>query len=277
MSTSQPPGTASTIQLGQAVSTYLGTLPAAEREAQAPMLLRFSRWLGADRDLNAIMPIELERYQEQLGEVGIDPTRSLEGLRNFLADAKKRGWTDTNLGLHIKIRRKPAANRTAAAATATGPEARVEMTREGLEALQQELQRLEQEVRPRVTAAMQRAAADKDFRENAPYHAAKEELSAVQSRINALRATIGAAAIVERGNTERVGLGSCVVVRDLAEDEEFSYTLVGPGEIDARRGKISIQSPVAQALLDHIPGDVVEVETPAGIMHYRIERIEPSK
>src|SRR5581483_2251350 len=184
MSSAQTSGTASSMQLGQAVSSYLGTLPAAERETQAPMLLRFSRWLGADRDLNAIMPIELERYQEQLGEVGIDPTRSLEGLRNFLADAKKRGWTDTNLGLHIKIRRKPAANRTAAAATATGPEARVEMTREGLEAL-------EQEVRPRVTAAMQRAAADKDFRENAPYHAAKEELSAVQSRINALRATIG--------------------------------------------------------------------------------------
>jgi transcription elongation factor GreA len=276
MSSSQPPGTASSVQLGQAVSTYLGSLPSAEREAQAPTLLRFSRWLGPDRDLNAIMPIELERYQEQLGEVGIDPTRSLEGLRSFLADAKKRGWTATNLGLHIKVRRKPAVSRTPANAT-TATETRVEMTQEGLEALQQELQRLEQEVRPRITAAMQRAAADKDFRENAPYHAAKEELSAVQSRINALRDTISAAAIVERNNTERVGLGSCVVVRDLAEDEEFSYTLVGPGEIDARRGKISIQSPVAQALVDHVPGDVVEVETPAGAVHYRIERIEPPK
>jgi transcription elongation factor GreA len=276
MSSSQPPGTASTMQLGQAVSTYLGTLPPAERETQAPMLLRFSRWLGPDRDLNAIMPIELERYQEQLGEVGIDPTRSLEGLKNFLADAKKRGWTNTNLGLHIKIRRKPSTSRAAAAAAA-GTEARVEMTQEGLEALQQELYRLEHEVRPRVTTAMQRAAADKDFRENAPYHAAKEELSAVQSRINALRDTISAAAIVERSTSDRAGLGTCVVVRDLVEDEEFSYTLVGPGEIDARRGKISIQSPVAQALVDHMPGDVVEVETPAGTAHYRIERIEPSK
>ena len=276
MSSSQPPGTASGMQLGQAVSTYLSSLPAAEREAQAPMLLRFSRWLGPDRNLNAIMPIELERYQEQLGEVGIDPTRSLEGLKNFLADAKKRGWTDTNLGLHIKIRRKPTVSR-ASANPMTGTEARVEMTQEGLEALQQELNRLEQEVRPRVTAAMQRAAADKDFRENAPYHAAKEELSAVQSRINALRDTISAAAIVERGSSDRAGLGTCVVVRDLVEDEEFSYTLVGPGEIDARRGKISIQSPVAQALVDHVVGDVVEVETPAGTMHYRIERIEPSK
>ncbi|HLH24692.1 MAG TPA: transcription elongation factor GreA [Chloroflexota bacterium] len=277
MSSSQPPGAPSGMQLGQAVSTYLGTLPAAEREAQAPMLLRFSRWLGPDRDLNAIMPIELERYQEQLGEVGIDPTRSLDGLKNFLADAKKRGWTDTNLGLHVKVRRKPAATRATANNNTATAEARVEMTQEGLAALQQELYRLEHEVRPRVTATMQRAAADKDFRENAPYHAAKEELSAVQSRINALRDTISAAAIVERSAADRAGLGTCVVVRDLVEDEEFRYTLVGPGEIDPRRGKISIQSPVAQALVDHAAGDVVEVETPAGIVHYRIERIEPAK
>src|SRR5919205_296806 len=121
MSSSQPPGTASGMQLGQAVSTYLSSLPAAEREAQAPMLLRFSRWLGPDRNLNAIMPIELERYQEQLGEVGIDPTRSLDGLKTFLADAKKRGWTHTNLGLHIKVRRKPSTSRASASANAAGP------------------------------------------------------------------------------------------------------------------------------------------------------------
>jgi len=275
MSNSQSPGTTTRMQLGQAVSSYLGNLPPADREGQAPMLLRFSRWLGPDRDLNAIMPIELERYQEQLGEVGIDPTRSLEGLKNFLADAKKRGWTDTNLGLHIKIRRKPSTK--SASASSGGTEARVEMTQEGLAALQQELHRLEHEVRPRVTETMQRAAADKDFRENAPYHAAKEELSGVQSRINALRDTISAAAIVQRSTSERAGLGTRVVVRDLVEDEEFSYTLVGPGEIDARRGKISIQSPVAQALVDHVAGDVVEVETPVGTAHYRIERIEPAK
>src|SRR5579885_1734729 len=160
MSSSQPPGAPSGMQLGQAVSTYLGTLPAAEREAQAPMLLRFSRWLGPDRDLNAIIPIELERYQEQLGEVGIDPTRSLEGVRAFLTEARKRRWTETNLGLHIKVRRKTAPAR----ASGAGVEARVEMTQAGLEALQGELQRLEQEVRPRLTEDLQRAAADKDFR-----------------------------------------------------------------------------------------------------------------
>src|SRR5919202_1119775 len=125
------------------------------------MLSRFVRWLGPERDLNAIMPIELERYQEQLGEVGIDPTRSLEGVRAFLADARKRRWTDTNLGVHIKIRRKSTGAQGGARG---GAETRVEMTEAGREALQHELERLEQEVRPAITESMQRAAADKDFR-----------------------------------------------------------------------------------------------------------------
>ncbi len=272
MASSPSSETTSSLQLGPAASAYLTGLPAAEREAQGPMLSRFVRWLGPERDLNAIMPIELERYQEQLGEVGIDPTRSLEGLRNFLAEARKRRWTDTNLGVHIKVRRKTAPARAANA----GVEQRVEMTQAGLEALQGELTRLERDVRPRLTEDLQRAAADKDFRENAPYDAAKQRLAEVQTRINSLRAQISAAAIVEGGNTERAGLGTRVVVRDLEEDEELSYTLVGPGEIDARRGRISIQSPVGRALSDHIVGDTVQVQTPAGSIHYRIERIEPA-
>jgi transcription elongation factor GreA len=258
-------------RLGQAVSVYLTALPPAERDTQGSALNRFVRWLGPERELAAIIPIELERYQEQLGEIGVDPTRSLEGVRAFLTEARRRRWTDTNLGVHIKVRKRS----TAARGGGTGVETRVEMTQAGLEALQRELERLEG-LRPQLTDDLQRAAADKDFRENAPYDAAKQRLAEVQTRINGLRAQIGAAAIVEGGNTERAGLGTKVIVRDLEEDEELSYTLVGPGEIDARRGRISIQSPVGRALSDHIVGDTVPVNTPAGTVHYRIERIEPA-
>jgi transcription elongation factor GreA len=261
------------MRLGPAVSAYLMALPAGERDAQGSALSRFVRWLGAERELGAIMPIELERYQEQLGEVGIDPTKSLEAVRAFLTEARKRRWTDTNLGLHIRVRRRAATARGGPA----GSEARVEMTRAGLESLQREVERLEQEVRPKLTAELQRAAADKDFRENAPYDAAKQQLAEVQTRINALRAQITAAAIVQGGGTERAGLGTRVVLRDLDEDEELTYTLVGPGEIDTRGGFISIQSPVARALVDHVAGDTVEVQTPAGTARYRIERIESAR
>ena len=107
---------------------------------------------------------------------------------------------------------------------------------------------------------MQRAAADKDFRENAPYDAAKEHRAVIQRRIDEIKETLSHAAIVDETSEDRVGVGTRVVVRDLDEDEEFSYTLVGPGERGI--GKISTQSPVGRALLDHIVGDVVQRDGP---------------
>ena len=91
-----------------------------------------------------------------------------------------------------------------------------------------------------------------------------------------IRATLSRATIVaEQQRTDRVGLGSRVVVRALDEDDdELTYTLVGPGEVDPRNGKISAQSPVGRAFMDRQPGETVEVETPAGVTRYRIERIE---
>jgi transcription elongation factor GreA len=275
MANSATSGTASLLRLGEAVGTYLSGLSPRERETQAPALMRFVRWLGADREVSSIRPVDVELYQEQLGDGGFDPTKSLESVRAFLAEARKRGWTDTNLAVHIKVRRRPAAR--GARQQASEAPLQIEMTAAGREALQRELERLENEVRPELTAALQRAAADKDFRENAPYHAAKQQLAEVQSRINALRAQLMAATVVDTVQTERVALGTRVVLRDLDADEELSYTLVGPGEIDARRGRISIQSPVGRALADHVVGDTVEVQTPAGTYRYRIERIEATE
>jgi transcription elongation factor GreA len=259
-------------RLGEAVSAYLTALPGRDRDAQAPALQRFVRWLGADRELNAIRPIDLELYQEQIGDGGIDPSRSLEGVRSFLGEAKKRRWTETNLSVHIKIRRK--ATRASASAVTNEPEQRVQMTEAGREVLQRELQELEAVTRPGLTQAVQSAREDGDLRENAPYHAARQQLAEVQSRIDKLKGQLQAATIVQTGQTERVGLGTRVVLTDLDHDEEINYTLVGPGEVDARNHKISIQSPVGRALVDHAAGETVEVQTPAGAMRLRIDRIE---
>jgi transcription elongation factor GreA len=277
MSRDQTPPAVEPMRLGAAASTYLTALSAAEREAQGVALSRFVRWLGPDKELSAILPIDLERYQEQLGEVGVDPYRSLEAVRAFFADVRKRHWTQTNLGVHIKLRRRPTAKASAPGATAQPAQPRVEISPAGLEALQRELQQLESEVRPQLSEALQIARADGDMRENAPYDAAKQRLAEVQTRINTIRSTIAAATIVESVASDRAGLGTRVVLRDLDEDEELTYTLVGPGEIDARRGRISVQSPVGRALVDRAPRDVVEVQTPAGTVRYRNERLEANK
>jgi transcription elongation factor GreA len=255
--------------LGEAVLAYLNRQSPQERDFAARELNRFARWFGFERPLQAIQPIDLERFQEQIGQTGGD-VRRLEPLRAFLSDAKQRKLLESSLAVHVRVRKRNAK------AFGGGPEAPVvEMTETGFANLKAELEHLERDVRPQVQEDMQRAAADKDMRENAPYHAAKEKLSEIQSRMNYLKNSLNAANIVgEERSGQRVGMGSTVVVRDEREDEDLTYTLVGPGEIDLRRGRISIQSPLGRALSDRCVGETVEVDTPAGRHRYRVERIE---
>jgi len=258
--------------LGEAITSYLGRVSAGDRDACARELNRFGRWYGFDKPLKSIQPVDLERYQEQLNATGVDNKR-LEPLRGFLSDAKAKKLIETSLAVHVRLRRAKGAGK-GSDARSNEPET-VKMTEAGFANLKAELARLETEVRPEIQEMMQRAAADKDMRENAPYHAAKEKLSEVQTRINAIKAQLQASEIVEQTvSTISVGMGSTVAVRDLADNEEMSYTVVGPGEVNARQGKISIQSPMARALLDRTVGDTIEVETPSGRHRFRIERIE---
>ena len=128
---------------------------------------------------------------------------------------------------------------------------------------------------PAVRQDLAAAYQDRDFRENAPYDEAKRRMGEVQGQIERLKGQIKAARVVERqASNERAGLGSRVVLRDLQYDEELEYTLVGPGEVDTRNRRISIQSPVGNALKDHAVGEIVEVDIPSGTARYRIERIE---
>ncbi|MDQ3810396.1 MAG: transcription elongation factor GreA [Chloroflexota bacterium] len=215
----------------------------------------------------------MERYQQYLADTAGDAATRVEELKMFLAVLKARKLTDTNLGAALRVRRKGSA------ANARKEEAAVvELTREGLEQLQHELEHLETEVAPAVRQDLASAYQDRDFRENAPYDEAKRRMGEVQGQIERLRGQIKAARIVERNTSnERAGLGSKVMLRDLQFDEELDYTLVGPGEVDTRNRRISIQSPVGSALKDRGVGEIVEVEIPSGTARYRIERIEQTR
>lgn len=257
------------LTLSQAISNFLHVVKAPDRNAAAQELSRFARWYGGQRPVRSISPGDLERFQDQLGFTGGDPGR-LEPLRQFFVDARQRKLLDQPLATHVRVRRKSGsrlANETPLADTA-------ELTQTGHDQLTAELTRLETLEQPRAREELQKAAADKDFRENAPYDAAKQHLAELQRRVNDIKSTLANATIVtEQISTERTSLGATVRVRDLDEDEELIYTLVGPGEIDPRRGKISIQSPVGRALNDRAVGETVTVETPAGPSTYRIEQI----
>ena len=263
-------------RLGQAINSYLATVPLSEREITARELGRFARWLGSDTLVNQISPVEVSRYQEQFPESSVDINGRLQPVKSFLTSLKTRKLTATNLGAHIRLRRPPTRAR-AGVARETQEAEPVRITEEGFTRLQQELEHLEKTVRPEVTEALKNAFADKDFRENAPYDAAKQRLSEVQGRINDIRRTLAAASIYTAHSTDAVDLGTTVTLHSLVDDETIDFTIVGPGEVSPRQGRISVQSPVGKALFERREGEVVEVETPSGSHAYRIERIERTK
>lgn len=269
-------GPQSNATISQAVPAYLATLSPEERAASTQVLNGLTRWFGAQRTLNSMTPPDLERYQEQLAaEARTDLPQRLEIARAFLSYAKRQKWTERNLAVEIKLKRKAAGGKKGSVASSAPAEGEpIRLTPEGYEKLAKELEYLETTVRAQVAMELRKAAADKDFRENAPYDVAKQHQGEVEARIRELKRTLQTGEVVRVERSSVADLGSTVTVKDLEEDEEIVYTLVGPGEIDTRRNRISIQSPVGKALSGKGAGDEVEVEVPAGMIRLRVEKVE---
>jgi transcription elongation factor GreA len=143
------------------------------------------------------------------------------------------------------------------------------LTAEGAERLRAELDELTQVRRREVIARIRTAKEHGDLKENSDYHAAREEQSFLEGRVQAIEARLRSAVIVDAPAAgSRVGLGSVVTLDD--DGEEVTYTIVGADESDPKRGRISSSSPVGRALVGHDVGDFVPVQTPAGERRYRI-------
>ena len=152
---------------------------------------------------------------------------------------------------------------------------RVPMTQRGYEALKAELQRLKSVDRPANVKEIETAIAHGDLSENAEYHAAKEKQGHIAARIAQLDDKIARAQVIETtGQTpDKVRFGATVVLRDAETDDEVRYTIVGEDEADAKQGRISITSPVAQALMNKTVGDEVSVKVPKGRRELEVVRI----
>ncbi len=149
---------------------------------------------------------------------------------------------------------------------------KIPMTREGAAALEKELKNLKSVERPNVIQAIAEARAHGDLSENAEYSAAKERQSFIEGRIQELEAVISAIQIIDpssfTGST--VKFGAKVVIVDENTDIEVSYQIVGHYEADADNGQISLNAPMARALIGKAVGDSVEVRTPQGVKSYEI-------
>jgi transcription elongation factor GreA len=153
---------------------------------------------------------------------------------------------------------------------------RVPMTPRGFAALKEELQRLKSEDRPANIKDIEEAIAHGDLSENAEYHAAKEKQAHIAGRIAMLDDRIARAQIIEtEGQTpDKVRFGATVRLSDIETDEEVSYTIVGEDEADLKQGRISVTSPVAQALMSKEVGDEVHVKVPKGTREFGVLAIE---
>jgi transcription elongation factor GreA len=149
------------------------------------------------------------------------------------------------------------------------------MSHEGYEKLVAELQRLEAVERPKASAAIAEARDKGDLSENSEYDAAKEAQAHLEDKINKLKLTIANAKIVDvsRLSAEAVQILSKVELTNLGNNAKMTYTIVSEQEANLREGKISIQTPIAQGLLNKKVGDVVEIKVPRGTMQFRIDKI----
>ena len=153
---------------------------------------------------------------------------------------------------------------------------KVPMTARGFDTLKEELRWRQQEERPRIIEAIAEARSHGDLSENAEYHAAKEQQSLNEGRVNELEDLIARAEVIDvsKLSGDKIKFGATVVLVDEDTKEKKTYQIVGDQEADVKSGRISISSPIARALIGKEVGDTIEVNAPGGARGYEIVKLQ---
>ena len=262
-----------TIGLGEAVTQFLHSMAPQKAPEMQAGLQKFMRWFGREQPVADLTPRKMETFSET---VSAENLAQLAPVREFLKFAHKQGLLSTNLAPHVKARRAPARTHKGMRLM-THSSQTTQFTTDGFEKATAELESLKRE-RVEVAEEIRRAAADKDFRENAPLDAAREKQGYLEARIRDLEQSLRFAQVAEQagehGAAPRARLGTRVLVHDVTHNEQITYTLVGPTEVNPAQYKISVESPAGRSFLGRKAGETVSVKAPMGMMQYRIERIE---
>jgi len=258
------------LTIGDAATRFLSSLSPEERDTTQQEVQRFVRWYGWERPLSRLTPPEVANFAERIAASTQNPGPKLEPVRTFLLYAKRQKLTSTNMAAHLKLKKLGAKVAPPRRTGAPPPS----LTTEGAEEMKRDLQAMQQE-RQVVVQQVRTAREDKDFRENAPLEAARERLSFLDSRIRSIEAALGGDVVdTKMVSARRAGLGSRVTISD-PNGTSAIYTLVDPSEASLAKGKISITSPLGQALLSKKEGQDVEVKAPGGKLRYHLEAIAP--
>ncbi|MBN1375717.1 MAG: transcription elongation factor GreA [Dehalococcoidia bacterium] len=259
------------ISLGEAASQFLSTVPTELTASAQQDVFKFIRWYGESRNIASLIGQEVANYSEQMNTTSTISIEHLNIVKQFLSFAHKQGFTSVNLAPHIRV--KKLASKISAKSAAKIEDAII-LTSQGYEEMKVKLAILKEE-RPKIAEELKKAAADKDFRENAPLEAARERQGHVEGQIRELENTLKRAKVAEtvNGGVLRITIGDAVTIVDISSEEKIRYMLVGSKEANIKLGKISIVSPMGQALFNKQIGDVFKVNAPSCILKYKILEI----
>ncbi len=255
---------AATLTLAEALDQYLSSLKNEQRRTQEHYIRHFVKHTGEQQALTFLTGSRVELYAErEIKSSDPNAQERVQALKSWFQFLKKREYTagravaNANRGA-LRVEEQP-----------------IEMTSDGIDQLKIDLGRLQEE-REETVHAVEIARSDGDLRENAPYHAARERLAFIDSKIKSITETLKRAVVVERAaGEERSTVGSTVAVTMVAEGKTQSYQLVGAREADARQNRISVESPVGRQLLGRMAGETVVVELPNGKqIEYRVDDVK---
>jgi transcription elongation factor GreA len=154
---------------------------------------------------------------------------------------------------------------------------RIPMTVQGEQALREELVQLKTVERPKVIEAIATAREHGDLKENAEYHAAREQQSFIEGRLQEVESKLSSSQVIDIlsiPHTGKVIFGTTVALINVETEEQVSYHIVGDDEADIKAGKISVSSPIARAIIGKEEGDIVGVHIPSGIVEYEIDGVQ---
>lgn len=277
---------AEAISAGDASAHFLNAIEPEKARDERPEVERFVEWFGTEREMGTLTGDDIDTYlRERFPDIltgAADATEDtepeldaasavqIEPLRAFLAYASRLAFTDENLVPHLRLGDHAGGSRGGAGAAAELGGRAYYVTIEGVASLERELGELKSR-RPDIARELHAAMADKDFRENAPLDAARDQQAHLEARIRSIEDQLRHAVIIDpETKGGRANVGSTVKVLNLNADREQTFQLVSPSEVDPADGKISVESPVGSAVIDHVPGDEVTVQAPAGSVRLRV-------
>ena len=261
-----------TPSLGEAASRFLVSLSPGGGGGRQQEVYKFARWYGWERPFAGLKAPEVANYADRLSSSDTDYIKKLELVQTFLVYAKKEGWSKSNLAPHLRPRKGKGSGRSLGG---HGLPQTISLTRQGHVELKAKLVALKA-MRSQAIDEIRKAAADKDFRENAPLEAAREHRGQLEGQIMELEEALKVAIIIDENQKKilKASIGATVVLSDSVSGEELRYMLVSPREADPAKNKISGVSPLGRAIIGRGQGEVVEVAAPAGKLRYQIKQVE---